>query len=84
MCIGWSLHHLWYFFAGAAFWDVVERIGFQLYGILPINIWGITVTTQTNYIMIALSAVLCLGFIYLGQCSSCKPSDKNSSSKPCC
>lgn len=84
MFAGWSLHHVWYFFAGAAFWDVVERIGYQTYGILPLNVWGITVTTQTNTILIAVSAVLCLIFLYLGHCGSCKQSPKNDSSKPCC
>ena len=35
-CKCWSLHDLWYFLAGAAFWDMLVHIGFQAYGLLPI------------------------------------------------
>ncbi len=71
-CKCWSLHDLWYFLAGAAFWDMLVHIGFQAYGLLPISIWGVTITSSSNYVMIGFAAMLCFVFLYLAHSKRCQ------------
>lgn len=82
MCKCWSLHHLWFFLAGAAFWEAVAHVGLQAHGLLPITVWGMTVTESSNYIVIGFALLLCLLFLFLGHRKSCSCS--TSSSSKCC
>jgi hypothetical protein len=76
MCSSWSLHHLWYFCAGAAFWDALVHTGLHLNGLLPLSFYGFTITTSANYLLIGFAAFLCCLFLYLGHASKCRNADQ--------
>jgi len=63
---------LWVFLAGAAAMHTVSHIVLGYSPFLPINMWGIIVTQQVNYGVIAGSALLTALFLYLARGSSCE------------
>ncbi len=77
MCSCWSIHHLFYFIAGALFWEALVHISLQFSGALPFTYWGVTMTQNTNLFVIGSAAIFCLVFLFLGKrsggcgCSSC-------------
>ncbi len=56
---------LLYFLAGAAALSTVSHILIHFGGILPLTMWGFTLTLQLNNIIIAVSALLTLVLLYL-------------------
>ncbi len=56
---------LLYFLAGAAAMLTLSHILIHFGGILPLTIWGFTLTLQLNNITIAVSALLTFVLLYL-------------------
>jgi len=77
MCKCWSIHHLFYFLAGATFWEALVHLTLQTANALPVTYWGVTVTNNVNYFIIGSSAILCIVFLLLAKksgacgCQSC-------------
>ncbi len=59
--------HVLYFLAGAAALHTISHIWLAYSGLLPLVAWGFTVTPQANNIIIAVSALLTLGLLYLAK-----------------
>jgi hypothetical protein len=64
------------FFAGAAAFHAFSHFMLIFTGLLPITVWGITLTPMLNYVAIGSSLLLCGLLLWLAKdrkCS-CKPS----------
>ncbi len=83
MCKCWSLQNLWYFLAGVSFWEAIVHLSLQFSGALPLNYWGVTITSSSNYVIIGFAALLCFLFLYLAHSAGDSKCDSSSSSSCC-
>ncbi len=67
MCNCWATHHLFYFLAGASFWEALVHISLQFSGVLPVTYWGVTITNNVNFFAIGSAIILCLIFLFLAK-----------------
>lgn len=63
---------LWVFLAGAAAMHTISHIVLGYSPILPLNMWGITLTQNLNYAVIAGSALLTGLFLILARGCACE------------
>ena len=59
------------FLAGAAAFHAVSHIALAFTNLLPLTVWGITVTQNLNYLIIAGSVVVCALLLYLARDKQC-------------
>jgi len=59
------------FLAGALAFHTIGHIFLAFSNLLPLTVWGITVTQNLNYIIILGSAALCALFLYLARDKQC-------------
>ena len=62
---------LFVFLAGAAAFHAVSHIILAFSNLLPLTVWGVTVTANFNYIIIAGSVALSALLLYLARDKSC-------------
>lgn len=62
---------LFVFLAGAAFMHTIGHISLMFAHLLPLIAFGITLTQNLNYAIIAVSLVLTLVFLYLASRNEC-------------
>ncbi len=62
---------LFVFLAGAAFMHTIGHISLMLAHLLPLTAFGITLTQNLNYAIIAISLALTLLFLYLASRNEC-------------
>jgi hypothetical protein len=63
---------LWVFLAGAAAMHTFSHIVLGYSPLLPLNMWGIALTQNLNYAVIAGSALLTGLFLFLARGYSCE------------
>jgi len=84
MCTCWAKQHILYFFAGAAFWNALTHVFVHYAGVLPLTVWGYTITSSNNPVFIGVSAGICLLALLaartVGNCACCSAND---SAKQC-
>jgi hypothetical protein len=59
------------FLAGAAAFHAISHIVLAFSGLLPLTVWGITLTQNLNYVAIGGSILLCLFLLYLARDKRC-------------
>jgi hypothetical protein len=59
----WSTREIIIFLAGASAFHTLSHIILPFTKILPITVWGITVTPNLNYFVIGLNVLITLGLI---------------------
>jgi len=62
---------LFVFLAGAAAFHAISHVFLGFSSLLPLTVWGITVTSNLNYLIIAGSVALCALFLYLARDNKC-------------
>ncbi len=62
---------LFVFLAGAAFMHTIAHISLMFAHLLPLTAFGITVTPHLNYVIIAISFLLTLFFLYGASRNEC-------------
>lgn len=60
------------FLAGAAAFHAVSHVFLAFSSLLPLTVWGITVTPNLNYLIIAGSVALSALLLYLARDKKCK------------
>ena len=54
------------FFAGVTAWEAITHASFAASGVLPIKLFGITLTPKLNSVQIVVPAVTSAALIYIG------------------
>lgn len=54
------------FFSGLTAWEAVAHISLQLNGVLPVTLFGFTITPALNTVQIIVPAIISLGLAYYG------------------
>lgn len=62
---------LFVFLAGVAFMHTIGHVSLMVTNLLPLTAFGITVTPNLNYVIIAISLVLTLLFLYMASRREC-------------
>ncbi len=65
-----------YFIAGLAFWEAVSHIHLQLLGLIPLRMWGMTITPQANMIIVLSAFALSAFLIAVARQMSCDCMDE--------
>ena len=71
MCSLCSKHHFLYFLAGAAAWEAHGHLMLHFGNVLPINLWGFTLTQQVNTIIIAVAGIISIGLLFIAKSRKC-------------
>ncbi len=73
MCTLWTKHHVLYFLAGAAAFHALSHFMLYYINLLPLTVWGFTLTNTSNAVIIVLSLALSAGLIYYACAMPCVP-----------